>query len=145
MPDEVVRQVLPRSARGKSPESTVWNLAKFFPACTAGADYRPIPRMKKQLSKRTGSKSQPSRPRYSAISTDMPAPACYVFADILRQARINQGLTVKDAERRSGVSDTMIACIEKKSAVPTLDKAFRLLDVYRIQMVLVDGQTHHRL
>ena len=92
-----------------------------------------------------GSKSQPSRPRYSAISTGLPAPACSVFADILRQARINQGLTVKDAERRSGVSDTMIACIEKKSAVPTLDKAFRLLDVYRIQMVLVDGQTHHRL
>jgi hypothetical protein len=101
--------------------------------------------MKTQHSQRAGYKTHSSRPRASSIPLALPAPACYVVADLLRQERIKLGLSLSATEKLSGVSDSMIACIESKTAVPTLDKAFRLLDVYCIQMVLVVGRTRHRL
>jgi DNA-binding XRE family transcriptional regulator len=101
--------------------------------------------MKKPHSKRSDSNPPPSGPRPSSIPTGLPAPACYVVADILRQVRLKLGLSLSEAGKLSGVSDSMIAFIEKKEAVPTLDKVFRLLDAYRIQMVLVAGNTQYRL
>jgi len=52
----------------------------------------------------------------------------------MKAARVNAGLTLKEASQKIGVTLQTLACWESGKTSPTIKKAFKLCEVYDINI-----------
>ena len=75
-----------------------------------------------------------------AVSLKAMEPVCFAFAEVVRDTRLRQGLTMTELARRAGISRQMIGFIESRKRVPTLDLIARLCRAFKEGLVVLLGR-----